>query len=100
MLVGSSEITVIDESIDGLLHVVPKGAKPVVLRVVLDVTPDVGTLIQRHAVAHRPLKDALERLGFGPHGQILVRAKVEVGQPRSVVPGWKPLEVDWRLNST
>src|SRR6185312_3742669 len=61
------QLTMFNEAVDSLFDVLPERTKAVVLRVVLDVAPDVGALVERYVVAHCPLKDSLERLSLGFH---------------------------------
>ena len=43
---------VVHEAVNGLLNVIPEGAKPVIFRIVFAMLPDVGALVERYLVPH------------------------------------------------
>lgn len=63
----TASVSQLNKPVDRLLHVLPEWSEPVVLRIVLAVTPNVWALIERNGVPHGTLEDALERLRFSSH---------------------------------
>jgi hypothetical protein len=46
--------------VNSLLDIIPKLTQPIILRVRLRAAPHIRTLVERHCVSDRALKNALE----------------------------------------